>query len=89
MRAPPIVLLYVIDHDGPATLPNLIADRGFHLEFASWLESEIYFIQNAAGDPPVFGDAGNGGKSHSCCTADYFKNGGNGIYPAYFFDVGL
>jgi hypothetical protein len=60
-------------------LADLVADRGLDLQLAAGLEAELNVVTDGAGDPPILGDPGYGGKAHPRNAAHDFKDGGHSI----------
>lgn len=79
----------VIDYHRLMGLADIVADRGFDLEFAPGFQAKCDFVLHAAGDPAVLSDAGHGCKAHSGDAADDVQNGGDGRDRADSFDVAL
>jgi hypothetical protein len=51
-------------------LPDFLANRGFDLQLAAWLQTEGNFIAHRAGNPPCLGNPGDSGKTHARRAAD-------------------
>ena len=68
------VLGHMVDDDRLAALSDLVAKRGFDLELAAGLQSEVDVIAHAAGDPSVLGDARNRSETHPRRSAHNAKN---------------
>src|SRR3954453_18203860 len=82
MRTVRGVFADILDDHRLAALPDLMADRGLDLELVTGLQPERKFVTRGTCDPPVPGDAGNGGKPHAGGPADHVEDGRNRSDPA-------
>jgi hypothetical protein len=76
------VFFDVVDIDGWASRPDLVADRRCDVELAAGLQSEMDFVAGGAGNPTVLRDPGNGGKTHTRRAADHIEDYGNSFNSA-------
>ena len=78
----------MIDHDGFAALPDLVADGGFQFEFPAGHEAESDFVAHRAADPAVLGDARDGRKTHPGGATHHFKNARHRCDTLHGSDIG-
>src|SRR5581483_2428163 len=72
--------LDVVDDDGLPVLADLVADGGFDLQLAAFLEAEADLVANRTAHPLARGDAGDGDEAHPGHAADHvqdFRDGAN------------
>src|SRR5215203_7065918 len=81
------VLGDMLDDDRLAHGPDLVAERRLDLQLAAWLEPEIDLVANAAGDPALLRDTGDGRETEPGRAADDFEDLGNGVDRSDGVDV--
>jgi hypothetical protein len=77
----------MVDHDGFAALPDLVADGGLDLEFPAGRKPERDLATHRAANPPILGDARDGGETHAGGTAHHFENARHRCDPLYGSDI--
>lgn len=69
----------IVDGDGRSVLPDFMADRRFDFQLTARLQTETDFVLDGTADPPVFGHASDGGKTHAGRAAEDFEDRGDGL----------
>ena len=89
MIAVDAVLLDVVDDDGLTAFLDLVADRGFDLQFVAGGEPEADPVEGAAGDPVLARDPGHGDEAHARDAGQDLENRRDRGNPADRVDISL